>query len=90
MTEPCSHYYACRSASLTSTTFAHAQMWCNRTGQVVRVPGLPPMHDYEYFPQVVSKRTVHLSGGWDIDQYSHQQESRPHPTEPECLSVAYE
>ncbi|TFK84851.1 glycosyltransferase family 1 protein [Polyporus arcularius HHB13444] len=45
------------------------EMWCNRTGQVVRVPGLPPMHDYEYFPQV---------------------ESRPHPTEPECLSVAYE
>ena len=29
-------------------------MMFNITGEVVRVPGLPPMHDYGYYPQDVS------------------------------------
>ena len=28
--------------------------------EVVRLPGMPPMYDYEYYPQDVSRRSLHV------------------------------
>lgn len=31
------------------------QMFRNTTGEVISLPGIPPMYDWEFFPQAVSK-----------------------------------
>lgn len=36
------------------------QEYVGTTGEVVRVPGMPPMYDYEYYPQPVSPLPVSL------------------------------
>lgn len=51
----CLHCVVCNSSITTLIIF---QLWERTDGRIVSAAGLPPMHDYEFYPQTVCQLPV--------------------------------